>query len=96
MITTIDILRAMKEGKDLNNTTIEEIMTVNPTVINQNKDIGETISIMDKNGIFMIPIIEDDRRIIGICPRHDILKEILNERSIFICKKNITTTIGEG
>ena len=46
----------MKDEKDLNNTTIEEIMTVNPTVINQ-KDIDETIGVMDKNGIFMIPLV---------------------------------------
>ena len=86
----------MKEGKDLNNTTIEELMPVNPIVINQNKDIEKTISIMDKNGIFMIPLVDDDRRIIGICPRPDIFKEILNEISIVIAKKTATTTIGEG
>lgn len=68
IITSIDILRAMKDEKDLNNTTIEEIMTVNPTVINQ-KDIDETIGVMDKNGIFMIPLVQDDRRRMGICPR---------------------------
>jgi hypothetical protein len=45
----------MKDEKDLNNTTIEEIMTVNPIVINQNKDFEKTISI--KNGIFMIPLV---------------------------------------
>ena len=47
----------MKDEKDLNNTTIEKIMTVNPIVINQNKDIDETIGVMDKNGIFMIPLV---------------------------------------
>jgi predicted transcriptional regulator len=86
----------MKDEKDLNNTTIEKIMTVNPIVINQNKDFEKTISIMDKNGIFMIPLVEDDGRRIGICARPEILKEILNERAIFIGKKNVTTTIGEG
>ena len=86
------MLCAIKEGKDLNNTTIEKIMTVNP-----NKDMEETISIMDKNGISMIPVLEYDGRIIGICSRSDILKEILNERFLVICrKKTATTTIGEG
>ena len=71
-------------------------MPVNPIVINQNKDFEKTISIMDKNGIFMIPLVEDDVLRIGICARPGILKEILNERAKLIGKKNVTTTIGEG
>jgi len=45
------------------------------------------IDIMDKNGISMIPVVEDDGRIIGICPRSNILKEILNERFVMIGRK---------
>ena len=72
-------------------------MTVNPIVINQNKDIEETIDLINKNRISMIPVVEDDERIIGICSRYDILKEILNERFVVIGrKKTTTTTIGEG
>jgi predicted transcriptional regulator len=52
---------------------------------------------MDKNGISMIPVIEYDGRIIGICSRSDILKEILNKRFLVIGRKKIATTmIGEG
>ena len=52
---------------------------------------------MDKNGISMIPVLEYDGRIIGICSRSDILKEILKERFLVIArKKTATTTIGEG
>ena len=68
-------------------------MTVNPIVIKQNIDIEETIGIMDKNGISMIPVVEDYERIIGICSRSNILKEILNERFVVIGRKKSTTTI---
>jgi predicted transcriptional regulator len=96
MLTTIDILNAIKAGKDINSATIEEIMTVNPIVINQNKEIEETIDIMNKNRISMVPVVEDDGRIIGICSRSDIIKEILNERYVVIGRKKITTTtLGE-
>ena len=45
----------------------------------------------------MIPVVEDDGRIIGICSRSDIIKEILNERFMVIGRKKIaTTTLGEG
>lgn len=97
MITTIDVLRAINDGKDLNNTTIGDIMKNNPLVTKQNDEIEETIDIMDKNGISMIPVVEDDGRIIGICSRSDILKEILNERFVMIGrKKTTTTTLGVG
>ena len=97
IITTLDILGAIKNGKDINSTTIGDIMTVSPIVINQNKDIEETIDLISKNRISMIPVVEDDGRIIGICSRSDILKEILNERFVVIGrKKTTTTTIGEG
>lgn len=67
-------------------------MTINP-----NKDMEETISIMDKNGISMIPVLEYDGRIIGICSRSHIFKEILNKRFLVIDrKKTATTTIGQG
>lgn len=46
-------------------------MPVNPIVINQKKDIEKTISIMDKNCISMIPVVDNDRRIIGIFPRSE-------------------------
>jgi predicted transcriptional regulator len=72
-------------------------MTVNPIVIKQNIDIEETIGIINKNGFSMIPVVEDDGRIIGIWSRSDIFKEILNERfGVIGRKKTATTTIGEG
>ena len=59
-ITTIDILYAIKDGRDINNNTIGDTMTVNPTLIKQNKNIdNQTIGVRDKNGIFMIPVLED-------------------------------------
>ena len=97
IITTIDLLRAIKSGKDLKITTANEIMTVNPLVINQDTEVDKIIDIMDKNNISMLPVIENDGRIIGICSRSDIIKEILNERFVKIGRKRtVTTTIGEG
>ena len=97
IITTIDLLRAIKSGKDLKITTANEIMTVNPLVINQDTEVDKIIDIMDKNNISMLPVIENDGRIIGICSRSDIIKEILNERFVTIGRKRtVTTPIGEG
>lgn len=99
-ITTIDILYNIKDEKDINNNTIKYTMTVNPIVIKQNKDIeDQTVGVKDKNGISMIPVLEDYERIIGICSRSDILKQTLKDRFVVIGTKKPTTTItiiGEG
>ncbi|MDP8886279.1 MAG: CBS domain-containing protein [Thermoproteota archaeon] len=51
---------------------------------------------MDKNGIMMLPVVENDGRLIGVCSRSDVLKEILNERFVTIgMTRTVTRTIGE-
>ena len=62
----------LKEIKEIIKITIIDIMPVNPIVINQKKDIEKTISIMDKkNCISMIPVVNNDGRIIEICSRSE-------------------------
>jgi CBS domain-containing protein len=97
IITAIDILRAIRDGKDLNTLLVRDLMTQNPSVVNQNTKIEEVIDIMDKKGIEMVPVVEEnDGRIIGIISRSDILKEKLNERFVTIGReRTVTTTIGE-
>ena len=97
IITTIDILRAIRDGKDLNTLLARDLMTQNPSVVKQNTRIEEVIDIMDKKGIEMVPVVEDDdSRIIGVISRSDILKEKLNEKFVTIGReRTVTTTIGE-
>ena len=97
IITAIDILRAIRDGKDINTLLVRDLMTQNPSVVNQNTKIEEVIDIMDKKGIEMVPVVEDnDGRIIGVISRSDILKEKLNEKFVTIGReKTVTTTIGQ-
>ena len=98
IITIIDILRAIKDNKNIDTLKANDIMTKNPIVIEQGTDILEIIDIMDKKGIEMVPVIEaeNDNRIIGIVSRKDIIEEKFNERFATIgMKKTITRTLGE-
>ena len=98
IITIIDILRAIKDNKNIDSLKANDIMTKNPIVIEQGTDILEIIDIMDKKGIEMVPVIEaeNDNRIIGIVSRKDIIEEKFNERFVTIgMKKTITRTLGE-
>jgi CBS domain-containing protein len=98
ILTVIDILRAIKDNKNIDALKANDIMTKNPIVIEQGTDILEIIDIMDKKGIEMVPVIEgeNDNRIIGIVSRKDIIEEKFNERFVTIgMKKTITKTLGE-
>ena|SRR5215216_4301580 len=96
LITAIDILRAKKNRKDLNTLLVRDLMSKNPSVVGQNTKIEEVIDIMHKKGIEMVPVVEDDGRLIGVVSRSDILKEKLNEKFITIGRqKTVTTTLGE-
>ncbi|MDQ4074380.1 MAG: CBS domain-containing protein, partial [Thermoproteota archaeon] len=98
ILTTIDILRAIKEDKNIDTLKARDIMTKDPIVIDQQTDILEIIDIMDKEGIEMVPVIdkENDNRIIGVLSRKDILEEKFNERFVTIgMKRTITKVLGK-
>src|ERR687893_412564 len=96
VVTTIDILRAIRGGGDLTKIMAKELMSSEPLSVREDTDVNEIIDLMDKNGIMMLPVVENDGRLIGVCSRPDVLKEILNERFVTIgMTRTITRTIGE-
>ncbi|HEX2169427.1 MAG TPA: CBS domain-containing protein [Nitrososphaera sp.] len=96
VVTTIDILRAIRGGGDLTKIMAKELMSSQPVSVKEDTDVNEIIDQMDKNGIMMIPVVENDGRLIGVCSRSDVLKEILNERFVTIgMTRTVTRTIGE-
>jgi CBS domain-containing protein len=97
ILTIIDILRAIKDDKNIDALQAGDIMTKDPTVIKQETDIMDIIDIMDKKGIEMIPVIEEekDARLIGVVSRKDIIEEKFNERFVTIgMKKTISKNLG--
>jgi CBS domain-containing protein len=89
IVTTIDLLKAVKQGKSLDNITAKQIMTSDPAVVSQDASIEEIIDILYRKGIGMVPVVEEenDGRLIGVVSRQDILREKLNERFVTIDKK---------
>ena len=87
IVITLDILKAIKDNKDLDKLSAKDIMTRHSSTLGQDASTDEIIDIMYRKGIDMIPIVaneEDDSRLIGVVSRQDILKEKLNERFVSI------------
>ena len=86
IVTAIDILKALREGKNLSNTTARDIMTPNPSVVKKDTSMEEIMDIMIEKEIVLVPVVQDenDGKLIGVVARLDILRQKLNEGFVTI------------
>jgi len=84
IVTAADILRAVRQGKNLDTVSATDIMTRNPIVVKRDTEIGEIIDIMLQRVIVLVPVVDDDKKLIGVVARLDILREKLNEKFVTI------------
>ena len=89
IVTALDILRAMQGGKKLNTMLARDIMTPNPSTIKRDTPLEEIIRILVEKEIVLVPVVEDNnnKKLIGVVARLDILREKLNEGFITIEKR---------
>ncbi|MDR0942765.1 MAG: KpsF/GutQ family sugar-phosphate isomerase [Holosporales bacterium] len=71
MITDGDLRRHMSNGLLLEK--VEEVMTVNPIVIDKNLLLSEVLSIMENKKITNVFVVDDKKTPIGIIHLHDII-----------------------
>ena len=80
IVTALDVLRSIREGKTLNTMIAKDIMTPNPYVVKKDTAIKEIIDIMIEKGIAMMPVVQDSsNKIIGVVSRVDIITGKLKE-----------------
>ncbi len=87
IVTAADILRAVREGKNLDGLHATDLMTKEPIVVNSNTSIDEIIDIMLQKVIVLVPVVDRDNKLIGVVARLDILREKLNEKFVTIGNK---------
>jgi predicted transcriptional regulator len=88
IVTAADILRAIRQGKNLDSLRATDIMTRNPIVVKQDTEPDEIIDIMIQRVIVLVPVVDDDKKLIGVVARLDILREKLNEKFVTVGKKS--------
>ena len=88
IVTAIDILRALREGKSLGNITARDIMTPNPSVVKKDTSIEEIIDIMVEKEIVLVPVVQEEGKLIGVVARLDILRQKLNEGFVTIGERS--------
>ncbi len=87
IVTAIDILKAIQQGKKLNSILAKDIMTPNPSVVKTDTPIEKVIDIIIEQEIVLVPVVDDNNKIAGVVARLDIIREKLNEGFITIGKR---------
>jgi CBS domain-containing protein len=89
IVTAVDILRAIRRGKNLDSLRAIDIMTRNPVTVKQDTDINEIIDIILQRHIILVPVVDDRHKLKGLVSRLDILRQNLNQKFVTIVgKKN--------
>jgi predicted transcriptional regulator len=61
-------------------------MTRNPVVVEKDKEVNEIINIILQTPIILVPVVDDEYKLIGLVGRLDLLRHNLNEKFITVGK----------
>jgi CBS domain-containing protein len=75
MITSVDILKAIRDRVNIDTLCAKDVMTLNPFVVNKDTSVEDIIDLMVDNKIVLVPVVEEPYdTLIGIVTRLDILR----------------------
>ena len=83
VVSEFDLLKALKEGKKLEQVTAEDIMSKNPICVSENTPVEEVIDLMMKHNIIRVPVMRNDN-LVGVISRCDILSSIVEPEFVTV------------
>lgn len=83
VVSEFDLLKAIKDGKTLEQVTAEDIMSKNLISVSEDTPIDDVIEIMTKHNIIRVPVVRNDN-LVGIISRCDILSSIIQPEFVTI------------
>lgn len=76
VITELDLLKAVQNGKGLVRCTAKDVMTPEAVTAREDATVEEFIAIMEEFNIIRLPIVKDGK-LVGIVSRGDILRSFI-------------------
>ena len=83
VVSEFDLLKAIKEGKKLEQVTAEDIMSKKPICVTENTPVDEIIDLMTKHNIIRVPVVRNDN-LVGVISRCDILSNIVEPEFVTV------------
>ena len=76
IVTELDLLSAVADGKELVKTTVEEIMSPDVVTVSPETPVTEVVKIMRDNNLLRVPVVKETK-LVGIVSRSDILRSLI-------------------
>ena len=83
VVSEFDLLKAIKEGKKLEQVTAGDIMSKKPVCVTENTPVEEIIDLMTKHNIIRVPVLRNDN-LVGVISRCDILSNIVEPEFVTV------------
>lgn len=73
IVSEFDLLKAVEEGRNLDQITAGEIMTKNPISVRRNTPAMEIVHLMQEKHLIRTPVVDDNGRLAGVVSRRDVI-----------------------
>jgi len=83
VVSEFDLLKAIRNGKALEQVKAEDIMSKNPICVSENTPVEEVIDLMMKHNIIRVPVVRNDN-LVGVISRCDILSSIVEPEFVTV------------
>ena len=72
-VNELDVMKALSEGKELNNLQAEDLMRIGPAAVHASTTIADAAKMMEERCVLNIPV-EKDGKVAYSVSRHDLLR----------------------
>jgi len=81
ILSTSDLLKLYLLDADLSGTatTVDQIMEPDPLVLKEQASLREAAEVLSVGGFHALPVVDDDRRLVGIVTSTDLIEHLLHQ-----------------
>ena len=74
VVTSGDLTRLMEREEHFFTTDVSRIMTADPRTASPDHLAAAAVGVMERHGVMALPVIDDDRRVVGMVHLHDLMR----------------------
>ncbi len=74
VLTSGDLTRLMEKSESFLEVAVSEVMTANPKYTAPDELGAAAVGVMERHGIMALPVLDDDRRVVGMVHLHDLMR----------------------
>jgi len=80
IVSRTDIIKLVPKMKDVANIPVEDVMTSEPELVEEDSPVQYAVDIMKKLGEMSVPVVDDNRKLVGIVHMRDAARAVWREK----------------